>query len=115
MERMTSWNGDCVRINGHNLANVTLPDIAQMADRLARYEDADSPMIRIRPGDTVWLSHMFCTRPKKPLPVTVDAIRIDREGVMFIAGRWRFLEEEIGKTVFLSKEEAEKALHGMEE
>ena len=29
--------------------------------------------------------------------------------------RRRFSEEAIGKTVFLSKEEAEKALHGMEE
>lgn len=61
-------------------------------------------------GDTVWLSQLFYTRPKKPLPVTVDAIRIDREGMMFITGRRRFSEEAIGKTVFLSKEEAEKAL-----
>lgn len=88
---------------------------AALADRLARYEDADSPMMRIRPGDTVWLSQMFYTRPKKPLPVTVDAIRIDREGVMFITGRRRFSVEAIGKTVFLSKEEAENALQGMEE
>ena len=80
MERMTSWNGDCVQIDGHRLADATLPDIVQMADRLARYEDADSPMMRIRPGDTVWLSQMFYTRPKKPLPVTVDAIRTDRGG-----------------------------------
>lgn len=114
MERLTSWNGDCVKINGHVLCNVTWEDITMMADRLARYEDADSPMMRIRPGDTVWLSRMFYTRPKKPLPVTVDAIRIDREGVMFITGRRRFSEEAIGKTVFLSKEEAEKALQEIE-
>lgn len=114
MERMTSWNGDSVLVNGHKLADVTLPDIVQMADLLARYEDANSPMMRIRPGDTVWLSQMLYTRPKKSLPVTVDAIRIDREGVMFITGRRRFSEEAIGKTVFLSKEEAEKALREME-
>lgn len=42
-------------------------------------------------------------------------VRIDREGVMFITGRRRFSEEAIGKTVFLSKEEAEKALQEMEE
>ena len=114
MERLTSWNGDCVKINGHVLYNVTWEDIAMMADRLARYEDADSPMMRIRPGDTVWLSQMFYTRPQKPLPVTVDAIRIDREGVMFITGRRRFSEEAIGKTVFLTREEAEKALAEME-
>lgn len=81
-----------------------------MAERLARYEDAGSPIMRIRPGDTVWLSQLFYTRPKKPIPVTVDAIRIDRDGVMFITGRRRFQEEAIGKTVFLSKEETEKAL-----
>ena len=115
MERMTSWNGDCVQINGHGLHGVTLLELVQMADLLARYEDADSPMMRIRPGDTVWLSQMFYTRPKKPLPVTVDAIRIDREGVMFITGRRRFSAEAIGKSVFLSKEEAENALHGMED
>ena len=115
MERLTSWNGDCVRINGHKLADVTLPDIVQMADLLARSEAADSPMMRIRPGDTVWLSKAFYTRPKKPLPVTVDAIRIDREGVTFITGRRRFSGEAIGKTVFLTKDEAEKALQEMEE
>ena len=115
MERMTSWEHGSVKINGHWLSDIALTELYQMADRLARYEDADSPMMRIRPGDTVWLSPMLYERSKKPLPVTVDAIRIDREGVMFITGRRRFSEDAIGKTVFLSKEEAEKALHGMEE
>lgn len=115
MGRLTNWNGDCVQINGHGLHGVTRLELVQMAERLARYEDADSPMMRIRPGDTVWLSQLFYTRPKKPLPVTVDAIRIDREGVMFITGRKRFSEEAIGKSVFLSKEEAEKNLQKMEE
>lgn len=115
MKRLTSWNGDCVQINGHGLHGVTRPELVQMADLLARYEDADSPMMRIRPGDTVWLSQAFYTRPQKPLPVTVDAIRIDRKGVTVITGRRRFSEEAIGKTVFLSKEEAEKALQGMED
>lgn len=108
MGRLTSWNGDCVRINGHALNDATRGELVQMAERLAAYEDMDSK--RIRPGDTVWLSQLFYTRPKKPIPVTVDAIRIDRDGVMFITGRRRFSEEAIGKTVFLSKEEAEKAL-----
>ena len=115
MERLTSWNGDCVQINGHVLYDVTWEDVVMMADLLARYEDADSLMMRIRPGDTVWLSQMFYTRPKKPLPVTVDAIRIDRAGVTFITGRRRFLEEAVGKTVFLTKDEAEKDLQKMED
>ena len=114
MERLTSWNGDCVKINGHVLYNATWEDIAMMADRLARYEDADSPMMRIRPGDTVWLSKMFYTRPKKPVPVTVDAIRIDVNGTTYITGRKRFCEEAIGRTVFLTEEAARKALQEME-
>lgn len=112
MERLTSRNEDCVSVNGHGLYHLTMNEVVQMADHLADYEDMDSK--RIRPGDTVWLSRMFYTRPKKPVPVTVDAIRIDREGVMFITGRRRFSEEAIGKTVFLSKEEAEKALQEIE-
>ena len=112
LERLTSRNEDCVSVNGHGLYHLTMTEVVQMADRLADYEDMDSK--RIRPGDTVWLSQMFYTRPKKPVPVTVDAIRIDREGVMFITGRRRFSEEAIGRTVFLSKEEAEKALQEME-
>ena len=71
-------------------------------------------LISIRPGDTVWLSQMFYTRPKKPMPVTVDAIRIDRDGTTYITGRRRFAEDAIGRTVFLTEEAARKALQEME-
>ena len=111
MERLTSRNEDCVLVNGHALGCATVGEIVQMAERLADYEDMDSK--RIRPGDTVWLSQMFYTRPKKPVPVTVDAIRIDRDGTTYITGRRRFFEDAIGRTVFLTKEEAEKALQKM--
>lgn len=40
MERLTSRNGDCVRINGRALHAATVGDIVQMAERLAEYEDA---------------------------------------------------------------------------
>ena len=111
MERMTGRNEDCVLVNGHALGCATVGEIVQMADRLADYEDMDSK--RIRPGDTVWLSQMFYTRPKKPIPVTVDAIRIDREGTTYITGRRRFCEDAIGRTVFLTRAEAENALQEM--
>lgn len=113
MERLTSRNEDCVSVNGHGLYHLTMTEVVQMADRLADYEDMDSK--RICPGDTVWLSRMFYTRPKKPVPVTVDAIRIDREGTTYITGRKRFCEEAIGRTVFLTEAEAEKALQEMED
>ena len=64
------------------------------------------------PGDTLWLSQMFYTRPKKPVPVTVDALRIDREGTTYITGRGRFFEDAIGRTVFLTEEEAKRAMEG---
>lgn len=112
MERLTSRNEDCVLVNGHGLWRTTPAEIVQMAEHLATYEDMYSK--RIRPGDTVWLSQMFYTRPKKPVPVTVDAIRIDRNGTTYITGRRRFCEEAIGRTVFLTKEEAEKALQEVE-
>ena len=108
LERLTSRNEDCVSVNGHGLYHLTMTEVVQMADRLADYEDMDSK--RIRPGDTVWLYQMFYTRPKKPVPVTVDAIRIDREGTTYITGRKRFCEDAIGRTVFLTEAEAEKAL-----
>ena len=112
MVRLTSRNKDCVLVNGHGLYLLMPHEIAQMAERLAAYEDMDST--RLRPGDTVWLSQMFYTRPKKPVPVTVDAIRIDRQGTTYITGRRRFLEDAIGRTVFLTEEAAEKALQKME-
>ncbi len=112
MERLTSRNEDCVLVNGHALGCATVGEIVQMAERLADFEDMDRK--RIRPGDTVWLSRMFYTRPKKPVPVTVDAIRIDREGTTYITGRKRFCEEAIGRTVFLTEEKAEKALQEIE-
>lgn len=108
MERMTSRDEDCVLVNGHGLYHLTMTEVVQMADRLADYEDMDSK--RIRPGYTVWLSQMFYTRPKKPVPVTVDAIRIDLEGTTYITGRKRFCEDAIGRTVFLTEAEAKKAL-----
>lgn len=67
------------------------------------------------PGDTLWLSQMFYTRPKKPVPVTVDALRIDREGTTYITGRRRFFEDAIGRTVFLTEEEAKRAMEGRKE
>ena len=152
MERLTSWNEDCVRINGHALAYATIGELVKMAERLAEYEDSGlSPkacaeareieeslsgsgmairrMVELmradiegrnmtlpcKPGDTVWLSQLFYTRPQKPIPVTVDAIRIDKGSVMIITGKRRFCEEAFGKTVFLTEEDAVNAWKETEE
>lgn len=152
MKRLTSWKGDCVRINGRALHAATVGDIVQMAERLAEYEDSGrSPKacaaareieesisescmdirriaelmqaevegkiltLPCKLGDTVWLSKLFYTRPKKPIPVTVDAARIDRNGVTIITGKRRFCEEAFGKTVFFTEDDARKAWKEMEE
>ena len=39
MKRMTSWNEDCVQINGHALGYATKCELVQMAECLAAYED----------------------------------------------------------------------------
>ena len=64
------------------------------------------------PGDTLWLSRLFYTQPKKPLPALVHAIRFDADGIMIVAGKRRFASEAIGKTVFYTREEAERAMEG---
>lgn len=112
MERLTARDGEFVKWKSRPLYMMGAADIYTMAERLAAYEDMDSK--RLRPGDTVWLSKMFYTRPKKPVPVTVDAIRIDVNGTTYITGRKRFCEEAIGRTVFLTEEAARKALQEME-
>ena len=149
MERLTSWNEDCVRINGHGLHAATRGELLQMAERLAAYEDsglspkgctqaaeADRLMeafglpvkcivellkeeihgrrvtLPCVPGDTVWLSKSFYTQPKEPLPAVVHAIRFDADGIMIVTGKRRFAAEAIGKTVFLTREEAERAMEG---
>lgn len=40
MERLTSWNENCVLINGHALGYATKCELVQMAERLAAYEDS---------------------------------------------------------------------------
>lgn len=49
MERLTSWNEDCVLINGHALGYATKCELVQMAERLAAYEDS-------------WLSPQACAQ-----------------------------------------------------
>ena len=149
MERLTSWNEDCVQINGHALGYATIGELLQMAERLAAYEDtqltpetcaeykkfedevvasgktfgrlvellhADKAgrcvVLPCVPGDTLWLSQLFYTQPQGPLPALVHAIRFDADGIMIVTGKRRFAAEAIEKTVFYTREEAERAMEG---
>lgn len=100
------------------MINLAAQALGVEPSRLRKLAEADKDgrvlILPCKVGDTVWLSKMFYTRPKKPVPVTVDAIRIDVNGTTYITGRKRFCEEAIGRTVFLTEEAARKALQEME-
>ena len=65
-------------------------------------------------GDTVWLTRGFYTAYQEPVAVTVTAIRFSGDTCTIITDQRRFAAQAIGKTVFLSLAEAEKALAEME-
>lgn len=140
MERLTSWNEDCVLINGHALGYATKCELVQMAERLAAYEDSRlSPqacaqaaeiekqlasydfsakkmlefiradkdgrcvVLPCKVGDTIWrLKRTFETYPDKSQPYT------EADGFL-LQDIWN-----VGKNVFMTREEAEKALREME-
>ena len=118
MERLTERDGEFVKWKGRPLYTMGPADIYTMAERLAAYEDEAERARRITlpcvPGDTLWLPRLFYTQPKEPLPAVVHAIRFDADGIMIIASKRRFAAEAIGKTVFYTREEAERAMEGRE-
>ena len=157
MDRLTSWNKDCVQINGHALNDATRGELVQMAERLAACEDTglepetvetvklalaakhlvdletlnNTPISRLvelaeadkdgrvlilpcKVGDPVWR----IVRDGEP-HITRDEVRDMYFAddmtlcVELVGGRVTFTEK-FGKTVFLTREEAERALQEME-
>ena len=153
MERLTSWNDDCIKINGHVLFNVTWEDVAMIADRLARYEDTG-----LSPEKVSWMkevveaafdndtsrierAHNLHVADKEGrvivLPCKVGNVVYGLHGertILPMVAKWietnadgwtvaaqytpmapKFYQfSDFGKTVFLTREEAEKALQEME-
>lgn len=147
MERLTSWNEDCVLINGHALGYATKCELVQMAERLAAYEDSRlSPqacaqaaeiekqlasydfsakkmlefiradkagrcvVLQCKVGDTVWFktyknSARDCIGIQ-PHEITRISISVIVPGEIVDIG---IPVDQIGKSVFLSKEEANEA------
>ena len=66
--------------------------------------------------DTVWLTRTWVSeRLSQPGAAAVTGAYICVPGVCtFVTDKYGFQQDEIGKTVFLTREEAEKALQGME-
>ena len=85
-------------------------------DKLAEYEDAEENgllfRMRFKVGDVVWIKG-------DEFPAEVLAVSIDGQGLFYEYGGMsdigNFGEEDIGKTVFLTREEAEKSLEEMGE
>lgn len=68
--------------------------------------------LKARVGDTLWLTASYYTeRLPQPMEARVVRIKIDAgDEITYATTRRRVSDKEIGKTVFLTREEAEKAL-----
>lgn len=160
MERLTSRNEDCVRINGHGLHAATIGEIVQMAERLAAYEDTglepeavetvklallgktvvdietfnDTPISRLielakadkdgralilpcKAGDTVWFARSAFRTAANPIEaVALCVANHGGAGLTYTARtangglQRKFAPGQIGKTVFLTREEAKRAM-----
>lgn len=153
MDRMTSWNEDCVQINGHALAYASIGELVHMAERLAAYEDtgltpgvcaeykkfedevvasgktfgrlvellhADKAgrfaVLPCKVGDTVYqLRKKTHARGIGISPRIVSSACVWADGSYALThqGMLYCQDRDLGKTWFLTREEAEKALQKM--
>lgn len=136
MERLTVWNerteqAELIDWNGEEwqefMGELDIPvamSLEVAVDRLAEYEDAEEQGFLLRlpckVGDIIWIKG-------DKFPAEILAVSLDEEGLFFeyveydrsdeITEVWdsgNFSVEDIGKTVFLTQAEAEKALVEME-
>lgn len=135
MERLTSWNEDCVLINGHALAYSMRYEIVQMAEHLAAYEDiaelcggldrlrelaeADKDgrcvVLPCKVGDTVYqLRKKTHARGMGISPRIVSSALAWTDGSYALThqGMSYCQSGDLGKTWFLTREEAERAMEG---
>lgn len=143
MERLTSRNEDCVSVNGHGLYHLTMTEVVQMADRLAAYEDTGlTPKevtalgelfnYALKESKTLTEQLTLLKHIRKLaeadkdgrviiLPCKVyetDGVRVYehtvREVIYETAGGPAFDKNAIGKSIFLTRAEAERAMQEME-
>lgn len=140
MERLTSRNEDCVSVNGYGLYHLTMTEVVQMADRLAAYEDTgltpeeikapftEDTMINlaaqalgVEPSRLRELAEADKDGRVIILPCKVyetDGVRVYehtvREVIYETAGGPAFDKNAIGKRIFLTRDEAERAIQEME-
>lgn len=106
--------------------NIDAWSISQCLEKLQKYEDAEEQGLLIKlpckVGDIVYLiNHSICETKKTPLKCIVDEFTFDKDnrcyavlnGAMNFYALRRFKAVDVNKfglTIFLTKEEAEKAL-----
>lgn len=106
-----------------SILNIVAIQAAELRARLKRYEDAEEQgqlvVLPCKVGDKVYTAQDF-GEEYTPFVDTgiVFAVGIDENGTMWVSVRYEsglkyyHIAEEIGKNVFLTREEAEKALEG---
>ena len=133
MERLTICDGNEIYFNCEEKVDITEKEMKHlMLKRLARYEDAEEQgrliVLPCKVGDTVWTnlawSGWYFRKTDMPYKARVVFIGIngaDKLGggcfnVIYDKGEhmMQFDFSDIGKTVFLTREEAEKALEAKE-
>jgi hypothetical protein len=116
MSRLTKRNGKYVEYSNENyidsVDNHTM--LEKCLSKLAEYEDAEEQGLLLRlpckVGDTVYYIDDYYVYADK-----VNSIEIRKENgkYIFCIAYMDYKEEDFGKTVFLTKEEAEKKLESM--
>ena len=92
-----------------------------MVNKLAEYEDAEEQGLLLRlpckVGNTAW--YIDDDDDDYPIEIVITTIEIKKDYILYHAeeryngGTLAIIEEEFGKTIFLTKEEAEQALEQM--
>lgn len=102
------------------------PKIKEVAEKLARHEEAEEEgkllMLPCKPGDTAYILHRGHIQEISVISASVDLngfwyfnwIIKDDKGAYHGYGVHVFYDRQIGKTVFLTEQEAKEALEGME-
>lgn len=121
-----------IAVNESNMVDVGECYTGRIIDRLAAYEDSGLPpeqvqelakaeaegrlvVLPCKAGDTVWKIKSAFSYFTKPMEDRVDRIIIYKNEILVCCTSGaKFSIDSVGKIVFLTREEAEKALEGLE-
>ena len=127
MERLTLKEFESLECEPYVLGGVEYYGYSyggEVINKLAKYEDLEEQGLFLKlpckVGDTVW--YIDDDDDDYPLELLVTKIEVEENGYLRYharekdnCGKIGFIKDDIGKTVFLTKEEAEQALAEMKE